>query len=161
MRFPSLIRIARIARAALTFTQGYRLGPCPNSAVSRRRGPSKSPTPSWIGPATSSATHGGQALAYIYFEEELGRRAAARLLTCDEARRIAPTSPSCRGLCGEPMVEEPLDELITNARTLPAGAGPPFPDGFRSNCLPYPANSPSNVLASFRSSVSKPSVNQP
>jgi hypothetical protein len=29
-----------------------------------------------------------QALAYVYFEEEPGRRAAAKLLTCDQTRCI-------------------------------------------------------------------------
>jgi hypothetical protein len=31
----------------------------------------------------------GQALAYVYYEEEPGRRAGAKLMTRDEARRIA------------------------------------------------------------------------
>jgi hypothetical protein len=31
----------------------------------------------------------GQKLAFVYFEEEKGRRSAAKLLTKDEARRIA------------------------------------------------------------------------
>jgi hypothetical protein len=42
--------------------------------------------------------HNGQQLAYIYFEEEPGRRSAAKLLSKDEARRIAVNIaklPSC------------------------------------------------------------------
>jgi hypothetical protein len=32
---------------------------------------------------------GGQKLAYVYYEEESGRRPTAKMLTKDEARRIA------------------------------------------------------------------------
>jgi hypothetical protein len=57
--------------------------------MERRRFP-----PPWIIDESNNACFivkdkNGQALGYFYFEEEPGRRAAANLLTKDEARRMA------------------------------------------------------------------------
>jgi hypothetical protein len=76
------------------------------AAASRRLGPSKRRSP-----ASSSANRNGQALAFVYCEDETGRRTTAKLLTRDEARRIAVNIPSYEG-CWAPRQRRMRKPLV-------------------------------------------------
>jgi hypothetical protein len=52
-----------------------------------------------IGAAFVVKDHSGQKLAYVYFEDEPGRRSAAKLLERDEPRRIAVNIANFRICC--------------------------------------------------------------
>jgi hypothetical protein len=52
----------------------------------------------WRWLKSAIVTDGSAKLAYIYYEDEPGRRPAAKLLTKDDARRIAANNRQAAGL---------------------------------------------------------------
>src|ERR1043165_1924312 len=63
-----------------------------------------------IGVAFKICDSTGQRLAYVYFEEEPGRRSAAKLLSKDEARRIAVTIAKLPQLARGESPKQPIPE---------------------------------------------------
>jgi hypothetical protein len=74
--------------------------------------------------------HDGQQLAYVYFENEPGRRSAAKLLTKNEARRIAANIAK--------LPEQQAQSVPPASRAQFQMAIPPFSDIGRPTSLTEP-----------------------
>jgi hypothetical protein len=86
---PSVISRGMTACGSPTKDHDETCAPCYDSGMpAARRFP-----PPWTAEETEACfivkDDTGRVLAYVYYEEEPGRRAAANLLTKDEARRVA------------------------------------------------------------------------
>jgi hypothetical protein len=84
---------------------------------------------------------GEEFLISVYFEEEPGRRAAAHLLTRDEARRIAVILPSCPTCsAGAHRWRSSVDSTVRPSAKLPhtmmdvAMMAPPVSVTIRRDC---------------------------
>jgi alkylhydroperoxidase family enzyme len=80
--------------------------------------------------------HNGYALAYVYFENEPGRRAAANLLTKDEAQRRAINIASCPSCSAGHRRKARRDEVAAaHFKTVCAMNPPPQFPKYRRNAI--------------------------